>query len=69
MEVGGVQGLIEDGVEGGIIGEVEYKHVSICCWDSGNLQKKFSPWPTLLEASGCCPRLSGVTEINTDTEE
>lgn len=37
VEVGGVQSLIEDGVEGGIMVEVAYKHVSICCWDSGNL--------------------------------
>lgn len=30
-----------------VMGEVEFKHVSICCRDGGNLQKEFSPWPIL----------------------
>lgn len=28
--------------------EVEFKDVSICCRDGGNLQKEFSPRPILL---------------------
>lgn len=67
VEVGGVWVLIEDGVEWGMMGEVECKRVSICCWDGGNLQKEFSPWPSLSDASGCCPRLSGVTKTDTQT--
>lgn len=48
-----------------MMGEVECKHVSICCWDGGDLQKEFSPWPSLPDASGCCPRLSRVTKTDT----
>lgn len=51
-----------------MMGEVECKHVSICCWDGGDHQKEFSPWPSLLEASGCCPRLQGVTKTDTWTQ-
>lgn len=47
-----------------MMGEVECKHVSICCWDGGDHQKEFSPWPSLPEASGCCPRLRGVTKTD-----
>lgn len=50
-----------------MMGEVECKHESICCWDGGNFQKEFSPWPNLPNASGCCPRLSGVTKTDTHT--
>lgn len=51
-----------------MMGEVECKHVSICCWDGGDHQKEFSPWPSLPEASGCCPRLRGVTKTDTWTQ-
>lgn len=67
VEVEGVWGLIEDGIERGMMGEVACKHVSICCWDGGNLQKEFSPWPSLSVASGCFPRLNGVTKTDTKT--
>lgn len=68
VEVRGEWGLIEDGLKWGMMGEVECKHVSICCWDGRNLQKEFSPWPSLPEALGCCPRLSGVTRTDTKTQ-
>lgn len=68
VEAEGVWGLTEDVVERGMMGEVVCKHVSICCWDDGNLQKEFSPWPSLSNASGCCPRLNGVTKAHTKTQ-
>lgn len=46
---GGRRGRGLDWGQGGmrVMGEVEFKHVSICCRDGGNLQKEFSPWPIL----------------------
>lgn len=67
VEVEGVWGLTEDGTERGMMGEVACKHVSICCWDGGNLQKEFSPWPSLSIASGCFPRLNEVMKPDTKT--
>lgn len=33
--------LLEDAVESGMMGEVESKHVSICCWDAGATKWNF----------------------------
>lgn len=39
--VGQFLGLIEDAMELGMMGEVESKHVSICCWDGGATKRNF----------------------------